>query len=343
MCEKDFFFFSYVGNNTENDHKKKREKSLKQDSFALEIVSPMRRPRVASWMVAMWLPAATLFLFLFCASTGERLGEGHSVLQSSLLSTSSPPFSSSTPTSPSLSSSSSSGDVSFGSSPKKNNDNKNTTHAAPRRQQQQQQQQSQEKRRRRRRQRRRLLLSPSCLPHDQQQSNSTSSNNNNNNNVINDSCSQAPAAVDASAANPLDSSKVIHARPWTTDEAIATALRRRGRQMTSLSDLDLAAASPLLLPDLVRYRPLSSPPEEPDGGEVARVMAAFSDGYVPYVEGGNPGFTAAQGGLSPAIAKLEARPADVGGGEIQVVRKTITPQGLRVLLSQPERVLIASE
>jgi hypothetical protein len=61
----------------------------------------------------------------------------------------------------------------------------------------------------------------------------------------------APPPVDAGAANPLDASKVIHARAWTPEEAIATALRRRGRTMTLLSDLDLAAASPLLLPSLV--------------------------------------------------------------------------------------------
>lgn len=119
--------------------------------------------------------------------------------------------------------------------------------------------------------------------------------------------------------------------------------------MTLLSDLDLAAASPLLLPSLVRYRPLSSPPEEPSGGEVARVMAAFSDGEVPFVEGGNPGFSAAQGGLSPWISRLEARPVDGGGGSStnssspRLVRKTISPEQLRVLLNQPERVLIASE
>lgn len=150
--------------------------------------------------------------------------------------------------------------------------------------------------------------------------------------AINDMCSQAPPVVDATVPDPLDSREVIHARAWSDDEVVATAMRRRGRAVRVLTEFDLAAASPMLLPSLIRFRPLS---DAANGNEVARVMDAFADGTVP---ASGPGSD--PNGLPSVVRDLEvaaARDFTGRGGE----RQTISASGIRRMLSQPELVLIA--
>ena len=152
--------------------------------------------------------------------------------------------------------------------------------------------------------------------------------------VVNDACSQAKPVVDANATAPLDNKVVLHARQWTEDEIVETAMRRRGARVRAgaLTEFDLAAASPLLLPSLIRFRPLS---DSQFGDEAARVMAVFSDGEVPADSTIN--------GLPRSVARLEAVVSSLssssGGGA--KVRRTISPRGLRTLLSRPELVLLA--
>lgn len=148
--------------------------------------------------------------------------------------------------------------------------------------------------------------------------------------AINDMCSQALPVVEANVTDPLDNREVLHARPWTENEIVSTALRRRGRRVAAgaLTEFDLAAASPLLLPSLIRYRPLS---DSAFGDEVARVMAVFHDGEIPADSSIN--------GLPRSVAALESVVSSKEDGA--KVRRTISPQGLRNILAKPELVLLA--
>lgn len=151
--------------------------------------------------------------------------------------------------------------------------------------------------------------------------------------AINDMCSQALPVVEANATDPLDSKEVIHARPWTEDEIVSTALRRRGARVAAgaLTEFDLAAASPLLLPSLIRYRPLS---DAEFGNEAARVMAMFSDGEIPANSSIN--------GLPRSVARLEAVVSSSSPNNgAKKVRRTISSRGIRKMLAQPELVLLA--
>ena len=150
--------------------------------------------------------------------------------------------------------------------------------------------------------------------------------------AINDRCSQAPPVVDTSVSHPLDSKEVMHARAWSEDEIVATAMRRRGRTVRVLTEFDLAAASPMLLPSLIRFRPLS---DAANGNEVARVTDVFSDGIVP-----DSGPGSDLNGLPSVVKELEVAAAKQftgRGGE----RQTISAAGIRRMLAQPELVLIA--
>lgn len=150
--------------------------------------------------------------------------------------------------------------------------------------------------------------------------------------AISDMCSQAPPVVDASVSDPLDSREVFHARVWSDDEIVATALRRRGRAVRALTEFDLAAASPMLLPSLVRYRPLS---DAAHGNEVARVMDAFADGTIP---ASGPGSD--PNGLPSVVRDLEAAAATAFSGR-GGKRQTISAAGIRRMLAHPELVLLA--
>ena len=147
--------------------------------------------------------------------------------------------------------------------------------------------------------------------------------------AINDRCSQADPIIDASSTEPLENRLVIHERPWTEKEIINTALRRRGVRVAAgvLTEYDLAAASPLLLPSLIRFRPLS---DVLLGNEVSRVMDVFSDGEIPANSTIN--------GLPRSVERLETVVASASGA---LMRRTISPRGLREMLSRPELVLLA--
>jgi len=122
---------------------------------------------------------------------------------------------------------------------------------------------------------------------------------------------------------------VFHARQWTEKEIIDTALQRRGARVAAgvLTEYDLAAASPLLLPSIVRFRPLS---DALFGNEVSRVMTVFSDGEIPENSTIN--------GLPRTVARLETVVSSASGAK---VRRTISPSGLGSMLAQPELVLLA--
>ena len=147
--------------------------------------------------------------------------------------------------------------------------------------------------------------------------------------AINDRCSQAEAIVEANSTEPLNNRMVFHARQWTEKEIIDTALRRRGARVAAgaLTEYDLAAASPLLLPSIVRFRPLS---DALLGNEVSRVMTVFSDGEIPENSTIN--------GLPRTVARLETVVSSASGAK---VRRTISPSGLSSMLAQPELVLLA--
>ena len=149
--------------------------------------------------------------------------------------------------------------------------------------------------------------------------------------AVNDRCSQAGPILEANATDVLDNKLVLHARQWTEDEIVNTALRRRGRRVAAgaLTEYDLAAASPLLLPSLVRFRPLS---DEIFGNEVGRVMDVFADGEIPANSTIN--------GLPRSVAQLETVVSSSSGGGAKV-RRTVGPSGLRRMLSEPELVLLA--
>ena len=150
--------------------------------------------------------------------------------------------------------------------------------------------------------------------------------------AISDMCSQSSPIIEANSTDPLDNRAVLHARPWTENEIVDTALRRRGARVAAgaLTEYDLAAASPLMLPSLIRFRPLS---DSALGDEAARVMAVFSDGEIPADSSVN--------GLPRSVALREAVVVSNSSSSGEKVRRTISPRGIRNLLSRPELVLLA--
>ena len=144
--------------------------------------------------------------------------------------------------------------------------------------------------------------------------------------AVSDLCSQAEAIIEANSTNPLNIGLVLHARQWTEDEIIDTAMRRRGRRVAALTMYDLAAASPLMLPSLVRFRPIT----DNRGNEIARVMDIFADGTIP-ANLTVPGIPASVAALEPVVTSSSGA----------LVRKTISPRGLREMLARPELVLLA--